>query len=242
MRNSQMKTILLASALTVLAVSAAHADLTVTQSTRVESPQIRAYLESMTPQQRAQMARSGNPLFSGAPIRSTVYLRGTKTRLDVGGTSYIADAATHRTITINRRTRTYTVRPTHAGGGPGTPAATVKDTGQNRTIAGHPAHHYLLTATLPSQPGALLQGDIWAARDIAQPPVLTSGQGPLAAMQSVFRRVKGFPLKTTLALTGSPLGNSTATTSTLSISKSPIPASAFAIPAGYKKSDMNAGM
>ncbi len=237
-----MKPIMIASALAVLgAASAAHADMTVIQNTTVDSPQLKAYLESMTPQQRAQMKGAGNPLLSGAPLRSTIYLRGTKTRADVGGNSYIVDSVTKQTTLINRRNHTYTVRPYQATAPQGTPQAKVKDTGQNKLIGGHMAHRYLLTATLTSQPGTLIQGDVWTARDIAQPPSL-SGGGPLSSLQNVFRQIKGFPLKSTLAVTGSPLGNTTVTTSLVSISKSALPASAFAIPAGYKKTEMNAGM
>ena len=60
-------------------------------------------------------------------------------------------------------------------------------------------------------------------------------------MQGLLRKVKGFPLKTTMAVTGSPLGNTTVTTSVVSVSKAALPASAFAVPAGYTKSSMGAG-
>lgn len=237
-----MKPIIIASALAVLgAASAAHADLTMVQKASIDSPQLKAYLESMTPAQRAQMSKMGNPLLSGAPVRSTIYIHGTKTRADIGGTSYIVDSATKQTTLINRRNHTYTVKSYQATVPQGTPQTKVKDTGQNKLIGGHMAHRYLLTATVPSQPGMLIQGDVWTARDIAQPPILGGG-GPMASMQNVFRQVKGFPLKSTMVVTGSPLGSTTVTTSLVSISKSAVPASAFAIPAGYKKTEMNAGM
>lgn len=237
-----MKPMILASALALMgAASAAHADMTVVQNTKIDSPQLKAYMESMTPAQRAQMSKMGNPLLSGAPMRSTIYQHGTKTRADVGGTSYIVDSATKQTTLINRRNHTYTVRPYKATAPQGTPQAKVKDTGQTKMISGHLAHRYLLSATIPAQPGTLIQGDVWTTSDIAQPPSL-SGGGPLSSMQNVFRQIKGFPLKSTLAVTGSPLGSTTVTTSLVSISKSALPASAFAIPAGYKKSEMNAGM
>lgn len=237
-----MKPIILASALALLgAVSAAHADMTVVQNTKIDSPQLKAYMESMTPAQRAQMSKTGNPLLSGAPMRSTIYIHGTKTRADVGGNSYIVDSVTKQTTLINRRNHTYTVKAYQAAAPQGTPQAKVKDTGQTKMISGHLSHRYLLSATIPAQPGTLIQGDVWTTSDIAQPPSL-SGGGPLSSMQNVFRQIKGFPLKSTLAVTGSPLGSTTVTTSLVSISKSAVPASAFAIPAGYKKSEMNAGM
>ena len=237
-----MKPMILASALAVLgAASAAHADMTIVQNTKIDSPQLKAYMESMTPAQRTQMSKMGNPLLSGAPLRSTIYIHGTKTRADVGSTSYIVDSATKKTLLINRRNHTYTVKAYQAAAPQGTPQAKVKDTGQNKLIGGHMAHRYLLSATIPAQPGTLIQGDVWTTRDIAQPPSL-SGGGPLSSMQNVFKQIKGFPLKSTLAVTGSPLGSTTVTTSLVSISKSALPASAFAVPAGYKKTEMNAGM
>ncbi len=242
MIKPMIKPMMIASALAVLgAASAAHADMTIVQNTKIDSPQLKAYMESMTPAQRAQMSKMGNPLLSGAPLRSTIYIHGTKTRADVGSTSYIVDSATKKTLLINRRTHTYTVKAYQAAEPQGTPQAKVKDTGQNKLIGGHMAHRYLLSATLPAQPGTLIQGDVWTARDITQPPSI-SGGGPLSSMQNVFKQIKGFPLKSTLAVTGSPLGSTTVTTSLVSISKSPVPASAFVIPAGYKKTEMNAGM
>ena len=238
------KTPLTISTLAALAVltaaSAARADLKVVQTLRIDSPQLKAYLDSMTPAQRAQMSRSGNPMFSGAPQVTTVYLHGGKSRADIGPMTYVSDAATHQTTVIDRRRHTYSVMATPSGGA-GQITATVKDTGQKKVIQGHPSRRYAMTAALASQPGTVIQGDIWAAQDLPSPSLPASGQGPMAVMQGLMRKVKGFPLKTTMAVTGSPLGNTTVTTSVVSVSKAPLPASAFTVPAGYTKSSMGAG-
>ena len=229
-------------ALAAIAAPAARADLKVVETLRIDSPQLKAYMDSMTPQQRASMSRSGNPLLSGAPQVTTLYLRGGKSRADVGGVTYISDAATNQTTVINRRSHTYSTMPTPAaGGGAGQVAATVKDTGQTKVIQGHPSRRYLMSATLAAQPGTVIQGDIWAAQDLPQPSLPASGQGPFAVFQNLLRKVKGFPLKTTLAVTGSPLGSTTVTTSVVSVSKAVLPASDFAVPAGYAKSAAGAG-
>jgi len=228
--------LLTVSGLAAIAVPAAHADLKVVQTLRIDSPQLKAYMDSMTPAQRAQMSRSGNPMFSGAPQVTTLYLRGVKSRADVGPMTYVSDASTSQTTVINRRSHTYSTMRTPATAASGQVSAKIKDTGQIKMIQGHPSRHYLMSATLASQPGTIIQGDIWAAQDLPQPTLPTSGQGPLAVMQGLMRKVKGFPLKTTLAVTGSPLGSTTVTTSVVSVSKAPLPASAFAIPAGYAKS------
>lgn len=224
----------LAVGLAALTVSAAHADLKVVQTLRIDSPQIKAYLDSMTPEQRAKMSRSGNPMFSGAPQVTTIYVHGSKSRADIGPMTYVSDAATKQTTLIDRRRHTYSVMATPTNGA-GQIAATVKDTGQKKVIQGHPARRYAMTATLASQPGTVIQGDIWAAQDLPSPTLPASGQGPMAVMQGLLHKVKGFPLKTTMAVTGSPLGNTTVTASVVSVSQAPLPASAFAVPAGYTK-------
>ena len=235
-------TILTLAALAAIAAPAARADLKVVQTLRVDSPQLKAYMDSMTPDQRAKMSRSGNPLLSGAPQVTTLYLRGGKSRADVGPMTYVSDAATNQTTVINRRSHTYSTMQTPApGAGAGQVTATVKDTGQTKVIQGHPSRHYLMSATLAAQPGTVIQGDIWAAQDLPQPSLPASGQGPLAVMQGLMRKVKGFPLKTTLAVTGSPLGSTTVTTSVVSVSKAALPASDFAVPAGYAKTAAGMG-
>lgn len=214
---------------------AAHADLKVVQTTRIDNPQLKAYEETMTPQQKAQMAHSGNPLFQSGPQFTSFYTQGTRTRVDLGAITYLVDSAAQKTQIINRRTRTYSVQPYRAATG-GKSTVSVKDTKQTKIIAGHLCRHYFTTATLASQPGTLIQGDIWAAADIAQPAALSAGSGPLAALQSQFQKIKGFPLKSSLTVTGSPLGNTTVQTSVISVSKAPLPASTFTVPAGYTKS------
>lgn len=236
-----LPTISILAALAALsAAPAAHADLKVVQTLRIDSPQLKAYMDSMTPEQRAKMSRSGNPMFSGAPQVTTLYVRGGKSRADIGPMTYVSDAATNQTTVIDRRRHTYTTMQTPATA-TGQISAQVKDTGQTKVIQGHPSHRYAMTATLAAQPGTVIQGDIWAAQDLPRPVLPASGQGPMAVMQGLMRKIKGFPLKTTMAVTGSPLGSTTVTSSVVSVSQAPVPASAFAVPAGYTKSSMGAG-
>ena len=238
MQTRSHKTPLFAAALLALG-GAARADLKVVQTTRIDSPQLKAYMDTMTPQQRAQMARSENPLLHAGPQQTTVYVQGSRTRADIGTMTYLVNGVTHQTIILNRRNHTYATRPYRAPANPaGQTTATVKDTGQTRVIAGHPARRYTMTASLAAQPGTVLQGEVWAAQDIPAPSLLNTGGGPLAALQSQFKKIKGYPLRTNLAITGSPLGNTTVSSSVVSVSKAPLPASLFAVPAGYTKSNM----
>lgn len=230
----------LAVGLAALTVSAARADLKVVQTLKIDSPQLKAYMDSMTPAQRTQMSRSGNPLLSGGSQVTTLYVHGSKSRADVGPMTYLSDSATHQTTMIDRRKHTYATVPMPAAAA-GQITATVKDTGQKKVIQGHPSRRYAMTATLPSQPGTVIQGDIWAAQDLPSPTLPASGQGPMAVMQNLMHKVKGFPLKTTVSVTGSPLGSTTVTSSVVSVSQAPVSASMFTVPAGYTKSATGAG-
>ncbi len=228
------KKLLLTAAALLGVCSAAHADLKVVQTSKIDNPQIKAYEDTMTPQQKAQMAKSGNPLFQSGPQQTALYVQGVHTRLDIGAVTYLVNSASRQTDVINRNTHTYSVQPYHAPAA-GQISVVVKDTKQTKLIAGHLCHRYLTTATLASQPGTVIQGDIWAATDIPQPEALSAGSGPFAALQSQFRKIKGFPLNSSLTVTGSPLGNTTVQTSVVSVSKAPLSSSLFAVPVGFTK-------
>jgi len=232
------RSVAMAGALAILTVSAVHADLKVVQTTQIDNPQLDAYMETMTPEQRAAMAHTSNPLLRVGPQQTVVYVRGPQTRADMGGNTYLVNAATHKTEVLYRASRTYTTRPYQAppSGAASPVQATVKDSGQTKMIAGHLARRYFITATMASQPGTIIRGEIWAALDLPRPAQSATGMGPFTMIQSVFKNVKGYPLRTSLAVTGSPMGDTTIVSNVVSISKSPLPASVFAIPAGYKKS------
>ena len=91
----------LAALSTALTGPAARADLKVVQNTSINSPQLKAYMDTMTPQQRAQMAHSNNPLLRGGPQQTVIFVRGTQTRADVGTMTYLVNSATHQTYTTS---------------------------------------------------------------------------------------------------------------------------------------------
>ena len=241
MQKSALNSPLLTAAALLALAASAQADLKVTQTTKIDNPQLQAMEETMTPQQKAQMAHSDNPLLQSGPQLSVVYVRGAMTRADIGSMTYLMNTSTHQATVLNRRSHTYMTPPYRSQSAAGQMTATVKDTGQTKTISGHSARHYTLNMTSPSLPGMIIEGDIWAAQDLPQPPMLGTGGGPFAAIQSQFRKVKGYPLKTSVVVTGSPMGNTTVQSTVISVSQAPLPASLFAIPAGYKKSQMGTG-
>ncbi|MBV9851835.1 MAG: hypothetical protein JO250_19380 [Armatimonadetes bacterium] len=224
-------------AATLAGASAARADLTVVQSTTIKNPQITAMMQSMSPQQRAMMARSGAGAFmGGGPLTSTLYSQGSKTRVDVGPQSTIVDAAAHKLIMLNRATHTYRSSPYSPNAMAGQMQASVRDTGQTKTILHHPARHYVLTMTSARMQGARISGDIWSAQDLPQPPAaaLAAG-GPAAALQGQFRKIKGLPLLVNMTISGTPVGDTSIHSVTKSVSRAPLSASLFTVPAGYKR-------
>ena len=236
-----MRKLLLAGVALLALASAAHADLKVVQTTSFDSPQYQAAMEAMTPQQRANMEKSGSPLAGIGGHKTTLYFgSGHKVRADLGTVTYLVDASGHQATQLNTKTHTYR---THAYAPPrasaGQFAATVKSTGQTKMILGHRATRYTLSATSASLPGTIIQGDIWAAADLPQPPLMSSG-GPYAQLQTLIKKIKGYPLISSIVITGSPLGNTTFKSVVTSISKTALPASTFAIPAGYHKAGEDA--
>lgn len=217
-----------------LAAPAAHADLTLVQTTTISNPQITAALQSMTPQQRAQVQKSGGPFFQTGPQTMTIYTHGRQSRLDYGVYSVIATPDARQVLTLNRRTHTYSTRPLPANGGGGFAGAAVRDLHQSKTILGHVAHHYTVATANVAGAGSQLKADVWAAPDLAQPSGSLTGGGPTGPLQSLLRRVKGLPLQTTLVIAGSPVGTVTAKLVAKSISTRPIALSVFALPAGYR--------
>ncbi len=224
-----------------LAMPAAHADLTLVQTTTISNAQITAALQSMTPQQRAQVQKSGSPFFQTGPQTATIYTHGKQSRLDYGGYTFIADPSKGQVLTLNRRTHTYSTRPLPAGQSGGFAGATVRDLHQSKTILGHVAHHYTVSTANVGGAGSQLKADVWAAPDLAQPSGSLTGGGPTGPLQSLLRQVKGLPLQTTVVIAGSPVGTVTAKSLAKSLSTQPVSAALFALPAGYKPGPTGGG-
>ena len=223
-------------AATLAGASAAHADLKVVQSTTIKNPQLTAMMQSLSPEQRARMAQSGaGSLFGGGDLASTIYSHGTKTRVDIGPQSTIVDTATRQLVTVNRATHTYSTSAYSPNKMASQMQASVRDTGQTKIILGHPARHYLLSMTSAQMAGGRVSGDIWSAQDLPQPPAAAFSAGPAGALQGQFRKIKGMPLLVNMTVTGSPVGDTSIRSVTKSVSRAALPASLFAIPAGYKR-------
>lgn len=223
----------LTGALAALALTgAAGADVTAVQTVTIDNPQLKAMMQSMSPEQKAQLAKFG----MGGTMTAKSYVKGSKARTDVGqATSVIVDSAARRMITLNRVSHTYSTQPINASAVRGAKVS-LKPTGKTKTILGHLCRDYKLSMTSASPSGPMtITGDIWAAPDLPRLPASPLGSsGPAAAMAAQWSKVNGMPLQAVMVIGGSPIGRTTVRTMVRSVSMMPVPASVFAIPAGYR--------
>jgi len=124
----------------------------------------------------------------------------------------------------------------------------VRKTGTTRRIAGYSCENWTITFGELSRTEECLSSEVqfpaqaWDMyRDFAESmKSMMAAFGPLAKsaaqMQEKFKNMKGYPLATTTSV--NIMGHSTVTTSEVTdIKRGPIPASAWEIPAGYRKVD-----
>lgn len=219
---------------TLLTVTGARADVKIVQNVSISNPQLDAMLQSASPEQKAQMAKMG---LAGNSVK-TGYMSGRKSRYDLSAlTSIIADLGANKVYTLNRGAHTYSAQPYSAMAGRASGKgmnASLMATGKTKKILGHVCRSYHLSLTSASMPGSIISGDIWAAPDLPQPFASVLSAGPLAALQSQWKKIKGMPLQVLVTVSGSPVGNTTVKMTTRAISTGPLPASVFAIPTGYK--------
>jgi hypothetical protein len=208
----------------------AHADVKVVEAMTIDSPQLKAAMKNMQPEQRAQMAKMG----IGGTILSTIYVSGSKSRSDVGATnSTIVDSGSSKVTTLNRVAQTYSTEPFDSAAAQAAGSkASVKPTGKTKVILGHLCRDYHVTISTGGPSGGNVSGDIWSAADLPHPNL--SGGGGMAALMGQWNKMAGMPLLMTLTLAGGPAGTTTVHMVAKSVSTTSLPASTFAIPAGYK--------
>jgi hypothetical protein len=194
---------------------------------------------------------------------ATQYLTDTKTRTSNGDTETIMNITTGALTIIDNRKKEYFETTTaemaamfdrldkqlqQAGAGPlaGLMGGKVLDVTVQKAegakkVAGYDCDHYLLTM------GEDMKFDIWAAPDLVPPQTYyDASKGAYAAMGPMGRRfqkmfdemkkIKGFPLSTAVNAKMMMMKIDTLQEAT-EVSKAPIAASAFDLPAGYRKKD-----
>ena len=199
----------------------------------------------------------------GAPVTATQYISGSgRVRTSNPETDTIFDAGTGRVAVLNHKKKEYfeftreemaqamqgfeqqmqqagPLMEKMMGGAVG--EVTVKKTGASRKVAGYDCDEYVVSM------GESLRYDICAAPSL-QPPVTyyDALKSPFAVLGPVARRfektfeemkkIKGFPIAMSSSVKVM-MVNSQMKTEATEVKKGPIPESAFAIPAGYKKKD-----
>jgi hypothetical protein len=197
---------------------------------------------------------------TGAPARSTQYVSAGKVRTSDGEHDTIFDAASGRITLIDHHTREYfeftrdemaaalrqldqQMRPAGPLADQATSrvvgAVTVRRTGASRKVAGYDCDEYTVTL------GESVRYDVCAARSLPPPAAYFEAlKGRYALMGPAARRfdrtfdemktIGGLPLSMRSSVRVM-MVRSEATSEATEISKGPIPASAFEVPAGYKK-------
>lgn len=217
----------------LLLVGASHADVKVVQAMTVDNPQIKAAMQNMSPDQRAMMAKAG----MGGAVALTVYVSGKKSRIDFGAfTSAIVNEGAGRVTVLNRTARTFSTQSLKSAARKSADRgnASIEATGKSKTILGHLCREYRVSSGASAGPGSAMSGEMWVAGDLPRPSILAMPAGEAATLESQWNKVRGMPLQMTFTITGAQIGKTVVHSTAKSISKTPIPASTFAIPAGYK--------
>jgi hypothetical protein len=194
----------------------------------------------------------------GGPMTTTHYLSATKVRTGNGETDTVMDFASGKLVMINNKKKEYSettleeIRATMAqleASMAGNPVmekmmgkvgeVTVQKGTAPRKIAGYDTEHYILTL------GDNFKEEIWAAPALT-PPVqyfdarnaMYAAMGPMGKrfqkMGDEMRKIKGFPLATATSIKMMMMKQDS-TSEVTEVRKGPIPASAFEVPAGFKK-------
>jgi hypothetical protein len=199
----------------------------------IDSPQLNSMMQSMSPDQKKRMAAMG---FSPDMV-TTIYVSGNRQRTDAGPMSIFSDMNAHKVVMINHMTKTQTSMPLNTSAVQQQVAgmtANVVDTGKTSVILGHVAHLYKVSMDSAAQ-GTKTTGEIWAAPDIPGPKSNPFGAQMGGLNAAEMAKIKGFPLKFTLKVTGGPAGATTITGNVKSVSLAPLNASTFTVPAGYQQ-------
>lgn len=198
-------------------------------------------------------------LGKGKTATSTQYLTASKVRTSDGENDTIMDFSTGRLVVINGKKKEYyetslqdmaaamqKMQQEMAGSPVAGMFGKVEDVKvekgtETKKVAGYDTQHWVLSM------GEGLRFDMWAAPSIEAPTQyydarksLYLAMGPMGQrfqkMVDEMRKVKGFPLATRVTAKMMMIKMDSLTEAT-EVRKGPIPASAFEIPAGYKRKD-----
>ena len=238
MQKIQGAPLALAGCLLILATGVARADLKVVQTTTLTNSQYAAMRDSMTANQKAAAHRAGMDLMMGIPQTNTIYISGQHFRFDQSEHHFIADTRANTITSVDIATKSYRLAPLTVQSTNFTWVVTSDK--KHRNLVGHPASLYSIKGSSVTFPGEVITGKIWAADDIPIPTPASTGLP--AQFVSILQQVKKWPLLMDLKVTGAPSGQIVLSSKTVSVSKAPLPAATFRVPAGYKPANPNAAL
>ncbi|MDR3709929.1 MAG: hypothetical protein P4L33_16655 [Capsulimonadaceae bacterium] len=227
---------LIAAVALLLAATPAFADFKVVERTAFDFSQMTLMGMPVTSDQLDLIKQS--PLLGGANgMDITIQESGDKMRCDAPGGSTIVDFKAKKEILLLPKTRQYMesdIPTSKIGDLTAGAASTVTDGKQTKTVLGHTTHLYLFTV---SNSMLTFNGSAWMATDLPDlPPVALDGTNP--AMGFIKSKVSGFPLEMNARIDmPSVFGALGLNYTVTSVSTDAIPASVFAIPDGYVKTD-----
>jgi len=157
---------------------------------------------------------------SGAPGGGSVtkhYIKGNKMKIDTGDTSLLTDLDAQTSTMVNHAAKSYTVAPlVLAGTAPQKTGmevkADVKETGQQKTIAGFKCRQVLMTMAIGGQMPMTMENEMWVSTEVPGAAELRAistrmvekgivpggGAGPnqkmMADLQKQMSKVDGLPV------------------------------------------------
>lgn len=217
-------------------MSAARADLTITQKTVIQCPGMQQMLGEIPVEQRAPLLKMMSPMLTGTPWITTTYLKGTRMRTDMGQTSLVVNSASGDALTIDRVTHRYSVGPYDPfQASSGSFTCHITPTDEHATLLGQPVRRYIVAMTSSVLPHSPISGEIWAAPNLPTPPDAGFAGGAGAMFQAEMAKVQGMPLAYRLVYKDTPAGDISVTSYATSIAKTALSEEAFRAPQGYEQ-------
>lgn len=223
-------------AATLTAIAPARADVEVVQKTVIDCPGLKQMLNEIPEEQRGPLLGMLSPMLTGTPWITTTYVKGSKMREDMGGTTVVVNAESGRSFTLNRNTKTYSVGPYDPfQQAAGQMTCRIRATQRKASLLGYPVDIYEMSMTSSVLPKSEISGEIWAAPGLPTPPVPGYTTGNAAGFQSEMSKIKGMPLAYTVVYHNTPAGDIKVVSYATKIDDQPIEAADFTIPSDFHR-------
>lgn len=216
-----------------LASSAARADLKAVETTKIDLSQMTINGQPLTDQQLDVI--KSMPMFKNGGMQATLYVKGTRTRIETPMAVAITDSVAKTVTTLNPADKTYFVQPVpdaHSNPMISKAKVTVNDLNTTKKILGYTCHGFQLTMNIGL---GVFDATLWAAPDVGPLPTGVSTGNP--QLDTIMGKVNGFPLEMDGAISSDMFGKAGMSYLVASIATDPLPDTLFAPPADFTKVD-----